>query len=278
MSLASMLRGVAFLAALLIPTPALADKNVADVEKCFSAYEQTQIELKDNNYTKAIEQAARCSSGCPDEINEQCQGWARQAERDVPTVLLFARHEDGKDAPGITAFVDGKPRALQEEIALDPGPHRFEFRGPDGFAETLEVKVIRGEKRRTIRATVPEPRGSPVEPVIDAPRNHTARNWTIVSFSVGGVGIGVASIATIVALSQKKDLDGCAPACPPEDVDRVKSTLRIADIGAIVGAVGITTGVAILIWGNPRETQRSSAILGIEPLSGGAGGVLRGSF
>lgn len=271
------LPALVFLVALLVAPLSWGQSDV-DVEKCFTAYEQTQIKLKEGKFTEAQKIAAVCSEGCPDEINEQCRGWGRQAEREVPTVLLFARFEDGKDAQGVRVEVDGSPSALRREIALDPGEHTIVFRGRDGWEETLEVTVYQGEKRRPIKATVPK-KERPPPLVAEEPRpRNGARNWAIVSFSVGAVGIGVASVATLIALNQKSQLDDCAPGCDPADVNRTKRTLLIADVGAVVGAVGVVSGVAILLWGNPKETKSSRASLELGPLDGGASAIVRGTF
>jgi hypothetical protein len=272
-----LVRGVIFLVTLLV-APFCWGQSKGEAEKCFTAYEQTQVKLKEGRFTEAREIATTCSEGCPDEINEQCRGWVRQAEREVPTVLLFARFEDGKDAPGVSVEVDGKSSALRQEIALDPGDHTIVFRGQDGWEETLDVTVYQGEKRRPIKATVPQKEEPPVV-VEERPRTGKgARNWAIVSFSVGAVGIGVASAATIIALNRKSDLEQCAPGCDPADVDRTKRTLLIADVGAVVGAVGVVSGVAILLFRNPKETRSPRARIELRPLARGAAASLSGSF
>lgn len=262
--------------ALLMSSPALAQTDGAE-ELCFRAYEETQVQLKAGHFSKALKLAGQCSSGCPQEITEQCQVWERQADRDAPSVLLFARFEDGKDAPGITVEVDGKESRLQEELLLDPGQHTIVFRRADGWEDTLDVTIYRGEKRRPIKSNVPvETKGTSSPPPV---KSHAKRNWAIVAFSVGAVGIGVASAATLIALDQKATLNQCAKeGCDPADVERAKSTLLIADIGAAVGAVGVISGVAILLWGNPAETKSKTATLSLAPLVGGGAGVFAGRF
>lgn len=265
-----------FVMALLLSQSALAQTDQA-VEQCFRAYEETQVELKAEHFSKAMSVATQCSSGCPEEISQQCQSWARQADRDAPSVLLFARYEDGKDAPGIVVEVDGSESRLQEELLLDPGQHTIVFRRSDGWQDVLDVTIYRGEKRRPIKSIVPAPAVEILPP--PKTKSHAKRNWTIVAFSVGALGIGVATTTTLMALDQRASLDECAEeGCDPRDVDRAKTTLLIADIGAVVGAVGVATGVAILIWGNPAETKRKSATLSFAPLAGGGAGVLSGRF
>jgi hypothetical protein len=265
-----------FVMALLLPMTAVAQTEES-VEQCFRAYEETQVELKAARFARALHLAGQCSTGCPQEISEQCQIWARQADRDAPSVLLFARFEDGKDAPGITVEVDGKESRLQEELLLDPGQHTIVFRRADGWEEALDVTIYRGEKRRPIRSIIPAETGKVAPP--PQAKSHAQRNWAIVAFSVGALGIGVATTGTLMALDQRASLDECAEeGCDPRDVDRAKTTLLVADIGAVVGAIGVISGVAILIWGNPAETKSKSATLSFSPTPGGGAGILSARF
>lgn len=264
----------------LLLTPRLSHAQEGTViEACFSAYEETQVRLKAREYGKARELARSCSSGCPQEIAEQCQTWAWEAERDAPSVLLVARLESGEDAPGVSASVDGEWKPLQKEVLLDPGPHEILFSREDGWKSSFSVQIHPGEKRRTIRAEVPEEADEaippPPPPAPEVRRPHLP--WAIASFSVGAVGFGLAGAYTAVALDRRKVLDECAPECEPKQVQAAHDALTIADIGLIVGAVGAATGVSILIWGGPKSTPKR-ATLTFAPLGSAPSAVLRGSF
>lgn len=249
------------------------------IEACFSSYEETQVRLKAKEFGRARELARSCSSGCPPEIAEQCQTWAWEAERDAPSVLLVARLTSGEDAPGVSAFVDGEWKPLQKEVLLDPGPHKIQFSREDGWKSSFSVQIHPGEKRRTIRAEVPdEDKKSVPPPPPPAPEvRRTHLPWAIAAFSVGGAGFGLAGAYTAVALDRRKVLDQCAPACEPRQVQAAHDALTIADIGLVVGAVGAATGVSILIWGGPKS-DRPAATLTLSPGSTGLSTALRGSF
>lgn len=249
------------------------------IEACFSAYEETQVRLKAREYSKARELARACSSGCPEEIVEQCQTWAWEAERDAPSVLLVARLESGQDAPGVNAAVDGEWKPLQKEVLLDPGPHEITFSRDDGWKSSFSVQIHAGEKRRTIRAEVPNegkaatPPPPPPAPVVRRPH----LPWAIASFAVGAAGFGLAGTYTAIALDRRKVLDSCAPTCDPSQVQAAHDALTVADIGLVVGVVGVATGVGILIWGGPKS-QQSAASLGLVPGPSGLSTVFRGHF
>ncbi len=263
------------LVVLLTPRYGKAQEDAA-IEACFSAYEETQVRLKAHEYEKARELARSCSSGCPREISEQCQTWSWEAERDAPSVILVARYESGEDAPGVSAAIDGQWRALQKEVLLDPGTHEITFTKEDGWSYSVSVKIHPGEKRRTIRASVPKPRDdAPPPPEVELPTPKRHLPWAVTSFSVGAVGFGVAGVFTGLALTQKRDLDQCAPACDERDVARAHDLLTVADVGLVVGAVGLATGIGILIWGKPDKKNASLSLTGApKALSAG----VRGSF
>lgn len=249
------------------------------IEACFSSYEETQVRLKAREYSKARELARSCSSGCPAEIMDQCQTWVWEAERDAPSVLLVARLESGEDAPGVSATIDGEWKPLQKEVLLDPGPHEIAFSREDGWKYSISVQIHPGEKRRTIRADVPD-KGRTVKPVLPPPVPEVRRThipWAVTSFSVGAAGFGLAGAYTAVALGRRKVLDACAPECELKQVEAAHNALTIADIGLIVGAVGVATGVSILIWGGPKS-RRPAASLTLSPRSSGLSTVVRGSF
>jgi hypothetical protein len=266
---------------LLFPRPSLAEDAV--IEACFSAYEETQVRLKAKEYGKARELARACSSGCPAEIVEQCQTWAWEAERDAPSVLLVARLENGLDAPGVSVTVDGEWKPLQKEVLLDPGPHEISFSRSDGWKSSFSVQIHAGEKRRAIRAEVPEEgrKGGeevtppPPPPAPEARRSHLP--WAIASFAVGAIGFGLSGTYTAIALDRRKVLDECAPSCEPRQVQAAHDALTVADIGLVVGGVGVATGLGILIWGGPKS-KAPPALLTLSPSTSGVGTVLRGRF
>lgn len=262
----------------LLPRVSLAQEDKA-IEACFSAYEETQVRLKAKEFEKARELARSCSSGCPKEIVSQCQTWAWEAERDSPSVLLVARRENGEDVPGITVSVDGNWKPLKKEVLLDPGPHSIAFSQRNGWEYQVNIEIHPGEKRRTIRALVPEEEKPAAAPVAELPPKKKKGHlpWAIASFSVSTIGFGAAGAFTLVALDQKGTLDDCAPTCTEAEVHKAQNALIVADVGLAVGVVGLATGIGVLVWGKPKK-DAPSARIGVAATASSVSTVLRGRF
>lgn len=281
-SFRSFLKLCAFSSALLLPTVALAEEEPGRVEECFGAYEQTQIFLRSNDLENAKLAADSCSSRCPEEIVVECKSWADQASRELPSILLLPRTENGRDATDIEMKLDGL--SVEEPpgspVPLNPGPHTITFLRDDGWEESIDIVAHKGEKRRQIRVEVP-PRKTHVT-VAPPPRNNTTRNWTIASFGLSGLGFIAAATGGVVGLNYKAKLQDCDQICTEDRIksleDRGNTWLMVGDIGLIVGAVGAVTGTALLIWGPKGDATQPSARLDVLPTPGGASGLFTAKF
>ncbi|MGZ6083852.1 MAG: tetratricopeptide repeat protein [Polyangiales bacterium] len=136
-------------------------------------------------------------------------------------------------------------------------------------APTIErtVTVTAGEKSELhIDATAPngEPpvvkTEEPKPPTPEAPaQSNGLRTW---SYVAGGVGIaGLATFGIFGAMSRSKynDLkDSCHGPCPPSrqsDIDSGKRSQTIANIGLVVGVIGVATGVTLFVLSGKKEQK-----------------------
>lgn len=260
-------------------------------EVCFSAYEESQVALKENAMIQAQSLALECSRQCPEEIIQACGALLSNIETDIPTALVLARTERGADAKDVSVTIDGVPRndALGSEIPLDPGPHAFAFQNDGGWKENLSIVVRLGEKRRQIRVLVPnaqkpEPEPPPTPPISpEKRRKHWSFSVGISTAAVGGAGLLTAIVAGSVALSTKNKLDQTCSGnlCDATYVERKEeifdSWLKAADIGLVVGAVGVAAGTSLLVWGVRNKWGRRAQI-GVMPTIGGASAAITGTF
>lgn len=269
-------------AILLLHTAALAEQEPGRVEECFSAYEQTQILLKKNDLENAQLAADSCSSRCPEEITMECKAWSDQVGRELPSILLLPRTQNGRDAVDVEMKLDGLSIESPpgEPVSLNPGPHVITFYRDDGWQENIDIVAHKGEKRRQIRVEVPARKAK--EPLPSPPRNNAARTWAFASFGVSGLGFIAAATGGIVGLNYKSKLEDCDQVCSEDRINsletRGNSWLLVGDIGLIVGAVGAVTGTALLIWGPDGEADQASARLDVLPTAGGARGMFTAKF
>jgi hypothetical protein len=179
-------------------------------------------------------------------------------------------------------------------IAVKPGTYEIQARVAGASRVTQTAQATLGQITRVVldvgaTATAasdeaggalgaPEgvPAGGTVEHDRGTPQSdHPLRPW---AFVAGGIGlVGFATFAVAGSMSQKtfSDLEDECPnkTCPAElqdDIDRGKGEQMVANVGLIVGAVGVTAGVALFVidLGSAEATRRGSRVrVGVGPRS-----------
>ncbi|MEJ7729210.1 MAG: hypothetical protein WKG00_08340 [Polyangiaceae bacterium] len=125
---------------------------------------------------------------------------------------------------------------------MDPGEHQVRWTHPARKAVEQAVMVREGDRGRRISARL--------EPLVAAPAAKGAApaseerpvplaTWVLAGAGVAGVG--AFGVLGGIGLSREGDLDarGCAPNCPSEDVDSVRTTFLIGDIALGVGVAAL---------------------------------------
>src|SRR5262249_12630112 len=114
---------VALGVALFAPARASADGATPD---CPTASEQGQRLRDDGKYLRARDMFRQCSrDSCPGVVRKDCSKWLAQIEDSMPTLVVSARDEDGKDVSG-KVLVDGEVAMTKLEgkpLTVDPGEH-----------------------------------------------------------------------------------------------------------------------------------------------------------
>jgi hypothetical protein len=158
------------------------------------------------------------------------------------------------------------------EVWLDPGSHVFVISHEDaddnvvtrrfspGARETLEL-AAKAKSVVTIRTDpVKSERSTSLDP-----------KWKFVAYGVGAAGIVAGGVAGVAALRKRSELvDECGPdrnQCPPESQGGIDSMKRFADastVGFVVGAVGISVGTLLWIFGGKSgdEPPRTGLSIG----------------
>jgi len=179
---------------------------------------------------------------------------------------------------GTRVTIDGRDVTAQlgAPIRVEPGPMVVSATVPGGVAKDQNVTVKAGETASvelsfsawsdSDAALAEEPEASP-KPVDDDDGKHDQAGQSRAPAWIAG-GVGVAGLATfavfgILANSRYSDLEAsCVDGhCPPDLEDTQnsgKAFQTVANIGLIVGAVGVGTAVTLFVIGGPSAKPSSS--------------------
>lgn len=198
---------------------------------------------------------------------------------------------------GTRVSIDGRDVTAQmgKPIRVEPGPMVVEATVPGGVAKSQNVTVKAGETASveitfsawsdSDAALAQEPEATPKHDEDDRKHDKSSGPSRAPMWIAGGVGVaGFATFAVfgILANSKYKDLDEHCPDahCLPEwqDIgDQGKAFQTVANIGLVVGAVGVATAATLFVIGPPKEKPAEEATL--PKLRVGLGSVsVSGSF
>ncbi len=200
---------------------------------------------------------------------------------------------------GLVVKVDGEelePSLVGEVLGHMPGRARIEATAPGrgSFEKTVELQA---GARETVTIVLSEGQGVAAQANSDGstPGQTTgdsgvagadvgggSNTLAFIALGVGAAGLGTFGVAGIMANQKfdelEKDCNGAA--CPEDRRSDVESGQRldtIANIGLIVGGVGLATGAGLLLFGGKsKQTARSSVIA--VPTPSGARVSVSGSF
>ncbi len=188
--------------------------------------------------------------------------------------------------PGTKLTVAGEeiPGGRAEAVPVEPGGAEIVVDTPGRAPIRQRADVAAGEtKTMSVDAaaapstTPPVAAAPPAAPTDDAGR---ARMRTF-SYVAGGVGVaGLATFAIFGALSNGKFEDlktACRGGpCPPsrqDDIDAGRRDQTIANVGLVIGLIGVAAGVTLFLVSSPKKAPASSTGLVLAPTAGGIGGV-----
>ncbi len=267
------------LGALLVAISA-AHPTFAQEDACVSAYDASQRLRRDGKLLSARTELLRCASeACPAAVSKDCTRWLAEVEQSLPTIVLAARDEQGRDIT--EARVTLGERVLAERldgraVALDPGPHTLSFELAGGRKFEQQVVVRQGQKNRLVelrleprapapaaneRATVPSPKPTPAPTSADDQREPAA--IPTLAWVLGAVGVAALGGFVYFALDAPADVDDmdrrCAPNCPQDEVDAAERKALFADIALGVGVAALA-GSAIVIVTRPSGGAQGAVV------------------
>lgn len=228
-----------------------------------------------------------------EELSSQDSRYAKTAasakleRKEIAPKLGFVTVTVDHPAEGTTLVVGGeevKRAGWTEPVPVAPGTTEIELRTPGKKPLKKTVTLSAGEKSSlsidAAEATADEG-AAPVDAkpaTTDAPSSGGASGLRIGGFVAAGVGVvGFALFAGfgLSARSTYRDLSSaCTPSCPPsraEDVDSGRRAQTIANVGLVVGIVGVAASVTLFVLSSKKQATTQ---VGLSP----HGIVLQGVF
>ncbi len=276
---------------LVFAVPAGADDTKG---ACLAAASSGQALRDQHKLVQARDEFRACARReCPAVVQSDCTAWLDSVERNLPTVVFSAKDAAGRDVVGAIVSVDGeRVLAIREgqSLPIDPGPHVFHF-AASGTSVEAQIVVREGAQNQPVNVVFPraaptEPTPVPVDdgtaPRAEEPRS-PSRTWSTLGWALGGagiVGLGVGSVAGVLALSHKNrancDANGFCDAGP---LSSAKTAAAVADVGLISGGVLLAGGAALLLFTPSAKPGARAVQLRVVPAIGrAAGATLEGSF
>jgi len=257
--------GTAAVLALLCPSVARAAEPTQ--AQCLSAYETVQLERQRGHLVSARDSAVVCAhASCPDVARKDCETWAVDLARAVPTVVVTVRDEaTGEDRPA-RILVDGTPRpdaSSGRPFELDPGSHVFRLEPPSGPLVEQTISVVQGERDRPLRFTLAAATQPPRHPPDRVPPPLTLQRPVTYAPAVvtGSAAVVLLGVSGFLGLTGRSDLSTlratCAPTCTDAQVSPVRTKLTASDITLAVGAAAAL--VSIYLFARPPSSGQSAA-------------------
>lgn len=233
---------------MLLPFVSIAEARAQSKEQCIAAFDEAQELRAALRLRSAREKLLVCSrEACANPLRRDCEHTLEEVTRDLPTIAIAARDDDGRDLSGVTAFIDEERLALDasgRSLALDPGPHLIRLEHTGYVTVSREVVLRMGERNRPFTLTLHrnalpvshererEPKGSA-----------SATSMSPLAYVFGGVGVlglGTFTYFAIDGRSEKSRLAGlCAPRCSDAEVAAVSTRYLAADVALGVGVAAL---------------------------------------
>ncbi len=282
-------------------------------DTCAKSYETAQ-ELRADGLLRAARDVLRMCvrPGCPAFVRDDCAKWLIEVDTSLPTAAFVVRMA-GKDLEHVTVTCDEElltERLDGRTVHLDPGKHTCRFEAAGAAPGTIELLIAEGHKNRLVDVELqparpaPPPRPLPVRlaavgratapgpgPAGDLPAGELSATGGLdpkarTRLAIALAATSVVGVGTFVGLGlrgmgQERSLSsGCAPGCGGRDVDVVRRTYLVADIGLGLG-VATALGAAYLLLtdgdGERPRTGRSASLWPV-PLADGAAVAVRSLF
>jgi hypothetical protein len=278
--------------------------GAAPTDDCIAAAEASQALRASGSLLKARERLLSCSrDACPRVVREDCTRWLAGVESETPSLVVLAKDAQGRDVVDLRVTIDDGlvvlPKVDGQPIPLDPGRHIVRYEASGGVETETTVVLGTGEKNRILTLPIakptsgaapplPAPAPAPPESPTNNPPKTVIRPIPMTTYVLGGVA--VASIASLAYFGLQAESefsrirsDGCAPRCPPSEVNDGRRDADIADVSLGVAVAAAAATVWIVLARPARNSTAGTTFpfdtsVGFVLLRGGATTGWTGSF
>lgn len=239
-------------------------------------------------FGKVVEQAEARAAAEPKYAPTAASARSEQAELAAKLAWLTVHVRGASESATLRVGSDVIAReAWQQPLAVDPGEVTLVVDAPPNPSVSQTITVQAGDKRDVELDASPKlaaaPPAAPPESAPAASTNSasTLRTAAFVAGGVGVVGLGLFIGAGASANGTYSDLeDACGsrpcPASRQGDIDSGRSMQTLANVGLVVGGVGLGSGVVLFLLSR-RSPKAAEAVASHVVVAPGYGGV-RGTF
>lgn len=244
------------------------------------------------NYKSALADAERIAKTVP-KYDDTTQAAREELASLRSQVALLTVSVSGAQDDSEVRVADQKiPVAqLSEPIALKPGEYDVSARSASGQLVTKHISLAAGAEQSVALDLSATPAPQAAATTAPAPTDTTtvkasASGSHALAYVAGGVGVvGLAAFGVFGSMANSKydSLDSKCPGgtCPPgtqNDIDKGKQYQLFANVGLVVGVVGVGAGITLFALGGGSSHERSAST-GHSELAVVPGGVSwRGRF
>lgn len=221
----------------------------ADVKACLDAAESAQTRRREGKLLEAKSQLISCSApACPAQVRNDCVRWLSEVEAALPSILLRAQDESGRELVNATFELDGGRAASDgKPIVLDPGRHVLRATASGATAtEDLIVRQSEHDRIVTIRVVSSKPSAEHEKP----------RAFPLPAYVLAGAGVALLATGAVLGILGAREHDDleetCAKtsSCLHDDVVRARTKLIAGDVLMGTGLVAIGVGVVLALTGS----------------------------
>jgi hypothetical protein len=242
----------------LYPAMEVSAQDKQPTSQCIAAHVEAQRLQKSAKLRDARAALVRCSDpACPSVLVQECTELFSKLDSAVPSLVFVARDPDGKDVAD-ARVLDGGTLILErldgKAIEVDPGEHVFRIERAGLPPVERKLVVREGDKLRRVEVQLGS--GTKTPATTETERDVTPAFWVV--GAAGIVGLALFGGLAGAGIAKKNDLDdrACAPNCPTEDVDEVRSLFLGADISLGLGLTALA--IAPILYFTSPEVPVSS--------------------